>query len=169
MEAGNNRMERLFVASDFIVPERIEQANYVLRPLTVLDVAHDYDAVMSSKESLRHIFCANDADWPADTMTLEDNYRDLERHQRDFEQRRGFTYTMETPDAQRCLGCVYIYPCQRGGYDAQVHYWVRDSMKPLGLEEELGAFLRQWLRDAWPFRNPVFPGREVSWQEWGAR
>ncbi len=160
-------MGKLFVPVDFVAPQRIEQANYVLRPLTTKDVENDYDAVMSSKESLRHIFREEDeAEWPADNMTLQDNYRDLERHQKDFEQRNGFTYTMETPDAQRCLGCVYIYPCQRGGYDAQVYYWVRDSVKVQGLEKELGVFLRQWLRDVWPFKHPVFPGRDVSWQDW---
>ncbi len=161
-------METRFVSEDVMVPQRVEQANYVLRPLTTNDVEHDYEAVMSSRESLRHIFCEYDTDWPADTMTLQENYRDLERHQQDFEQRKGFTYTMETPDAQCCLGCVYIYPCHRGEYDAEVHYWVRDSVKAHGIEEELGVFLRQWLRDVWLFHHPVFPGRDVSWQAWEA-
>ena len=161
-------MKTPFVSDEYVVPQRIEQAKYVLRPLTVADVENDYDAVMSSKESLRHIFCADDAEWPADTMSMQDNYRDLEQHQKDFEERDGFTYTMESPDASRCLGCVYIYPCQRGEYDAQVHYWVRDSVKAQGLEAELGSFVRQWLQDAWPFRHPVFPGRDVTWQDWEA-
>ena len=157
-----------FVPDDFVVPRRIEQANYILRPLTTDDVENDYAAVMSSRESLRHIFHENDAEWPADTMTLQDNYRDLKRHQEDFQQRRGFTYTMETPDGRRCLGCLYIYPCRRGRYDAQVHYWVRDREKARGLEEELGAFLRRWLNEAWPFKSPVFPGRDLSWEDWNA-
>jgi hypothetical protein len=161
-------MNTPFVPEDFVVPLHIEQAKYVLRPLTTDDVEKDYDAVMSSRESLRHIFLENDVEWPADTMTLQDNLRDLERHQKDFEQRSGFTYTMETPDAKLCLGCVYIYPCLRGGYDAQVHYWVRDNVKAQGLEKELGAFLRQWLRDVWPFQHPVFPGRDITWRDWEA-
>jgi hypothetical protein len=160
-------MESLFVSEEFVVPQRVEQRNYLLRPLTTTDVEKDYEAVMSSKESLRQIFGEN-GEWPAETMTLQDNYRDLERHQTDFEQRRGFTYTMETPDGNRCLGCVYIYPCQRGDYDAQVFYWVRDSVKAQGVEAELGAFLRQWLRQVWPFQRPAFPGREVSWRAWEA-
>jgi hypothetical protein len=160
-------METLFVAEDFVVPQRIEQGTYVLRPLTTADVEHDYEAVMSSKERLRRIFREHDK-WPAENMTLQDNYRDLERHQSDFEQRQGFTYTMETPAGDRCLGCVYIYPCPRGEYDAQVYYWVRDSVKAQGVEEELGAFLRQWLHQVWPFQQPVFPGRDLSWQEWEA-
>jgi len=49
-------MQTLFVPEDFRVPQRIEQANYVLRPLTTADVEKDYEAVMSSKDSLRQIF-----------------------------------------------------------------------------------------------------------------
>lgn len=160
-------METLFVSEEFVVPQRIEQGNFVLRPLTTADVENDYEAVMSSKESLRQIFSEH-GEWPADGMTLQDNYRDLERHQTEFEERQGFTYTLETSTGDFCLGCVYIYPCQRGDYDAQVYYWVRDSAKALGIEEEVGLFLRQWLRQVWPFERPVFPGRDVSWREWEA-
>ncbi|MFO7698623.1 MAG: GNAT family N-acetyltransferase [Anaerolineae bacterium] len=156
-----------FVPASFVVPLRVEQPGYVLRPLTVDDVEHDYDAVMSSVESLRHIFREQD-DWPAEDMTVQDNLRDLARHQRDFEQRAGFTYTVETPDGTRCLGCVYIYPCQRGGYDARVNYWVRDSEATRGLDEDLGAFLRRWLVDTWPFSRVAYPGREIPWAEWEA-
>ena len=160
-------METAFVPADFDVPHRIEQINYVLRPLTTADVENDYEAVMSSTQSLRQIFGEND-EWPAETMTLQENYRDLERHQTDFEQRRGFTYTVETPAGDRCLGCVYIYPCQPGAYDAQVYYWVRDSVKAQGVEAELGTFLHQWLRQVWPFQQPVSPGRALSWRAWKA-
>lgn len=160
-------MKANFVPTDFVVPLQIEQPRYRLRPLTTADVEKDYDAVMSSKESLRQIFRQQDT-WPADTMTLEDNYRDLARHQHDFERRQGFTYTMETPTGDRCLGCVYIYPCTVDGYDALVFYWVRDSEKAQGLETELDTFLRQWLAEVWPFQQPVFPGRDIAWPEWKA-
>ncbi|NLG28725.1 MAG: GNAT family N-acetyltransferase [Chloroflexi bacterium] len=156
-----------FVPASFVVPLRVEHPNFVLRPLTVDDVEHDYDAVMSSVESLRHVFAAQD-DWPADDMTIEDNYRDLARHQQDFERRAGFTYTVETPDGARCLGCVYIYPTGRGDYQARVHYWVRDSDNARGLDVALGATLRRWLAEAWPFERVAFPGREIPWAEWAA-
>ena len=74
-------MQTLFVPEDFRVPQRIEQANYVLRPLTTADVEKDYEAVMSSKDSLRQIFGENDA-WPDEQMTLQENERDRQRHQR---------------------------------------------------------------------------------------
>ncbi len=160
-------MESLFVPADFRVPQRIEQPHYILRPLTVADVAKDYEAVMSSTQSLRQIFGEHDA-WPDAQMTVHENERDLQRHQADFEQRRGFTYTVETLDGDSCLGCVYMYPCDRGDYDARVYYWVRDSVKAQGVDAHVGAFLRQWLREVWPFQRPVFPGRDVSWHAWNA-
>ncbi len=160
-------METPFVPENFHVPQWVKRPNYVLRPLTTADVEKDYEAVMSSKDSLRQIFGEND-NWPAEHMTLQDNERDLQRHQSDFEQRRGFTYTMETPEGNTCLGCVYIYPAKRDDNDAEVYYWVRNSLKAQGGEAELGAYLRQWLREVWPFRQPIFPGRDVSWQEWEA-
>ena len=64
-------MKTLFVSEDFLVPQRIEQAHYVLRPLTTADVEKDYEAVMSSKQSLRRIFGEND-DWPDEHMTLQE-------------------------------------------------------------------------------------------------
>ncbi len=160
-------MKTRFVADDFRVPQRVDQPTFVLRPLTTADAEKDYEAVMSSKERLRQIFGERDA-WPADDMTLHENERDLEGHQTDFAQRQGFTYTVETLAGDTCLGCVYIYPCDRGDYDAQVYYWVRDSVTAHGLEVELGAFVRHWLRAAWPFAQPVFPGRDVSWHAWEA-
>ncbi|MBV7337457.1 GNAT family N-acetyltransferase [Chloroflexi bacterium TSY] len=133
--------------------------------MTTDDVEQDFEAVMSSKESLRQIFAPND-DWPADEMTLQDNYNDLQRHESDFDQRVGFTYTVVTVNEQSCLGCVYIYPSPTKQHDARVYYWVRDSAKPQELDKKLGDFLHHWVADAWPFHNPVFPGREISWAEW---
>ena len=45
--------KRPIVPVDFIVPERLETATFVLRPLTVHDVIRDYDAVMSSVAELK--------------------------------------------------------------------------------------------------------------------
>ncbi len=160
-------MERQFVPSDFTIPLRIETPDYILRKLTTEDVEQDFEAVMSSKESLRQIFCAHD-NWPADDMTLQDNYNDLKEHEDEFDQRTGFTYTVVTVDEQTCLGCVYIYPWFGKQYDARVYYWVRDSEKARGLDEKLRDFLRHWLHEAWPIHNPVFPGKDLSWEEWEA-
>ena len=81
-------MHVLFVPDDFRVPQHVEQEQFVLRPLTTAEVEKDDEAVMSSKESLGHIFAEND-NWPAENMTLQENERDLARHHNDFAQRKG--------------------------------------------------------------------------------
>lgn len=158
-------MENLFVPKDFIIPLSINNTDFILRKLTTSDVEKDFEAVMSSKKNLRNIFCEND-EWPADNMTLQDNYNDLKEHEEEFNQRKGFTYTVVKPDEEMCLGCVYIYPWFGMTYDCQVYFWVRDSEIKNGLERKLESFIRQWLQDKWSLNNPVFPGRDLSWNEW---
>ncbi len=158
-------MKPPFVPTNFTIPLRLVNPDFILRKLTIEDVEQDYEAVMSSKESLRHIFAPQD-DWPADEMTLQDNLQDLQRHQDDFDQRKGFTYTVVSPEEDACIGCVYIYPWKGKQYDAQVYFWVRDAVKPRGLEEKLGQVLHHWLADVWPFRAPAFPGRQIPWDIW---
>ena len=158
-------MDKPFVPANFIIPLRLETPHFILRKLTTADVEQDYEAVMSSKENLRQIFSAQD-EWPRDEMTLQDNFNDLKEHQEDFDQRRGFTYTVVSPSEDTCLGCVYFYTWRGAQYDAQVYYRVRDAVKPNDLEKQLDHFLHQWLAETWPFRAPAFPGREVAWDIW---
>jgi hypothetical protein len=51
-------------------------------------------------------------------------------------------------------------------HDAEIHYWVRDSVKIEGIEDELGAFVHQWIQHEWPFQNPAYPGRDIPWKQW---
>jgi len=55
-------VKKEFVPSDFEVLEKIETADFILRKLTTKDVEQDYEAVMSSRESLRQIFAKDDDD-----------------------------------------------------------------------------------------------------------
>ena len=59
-------------------------------------------------------------------MGLAQNLADLERHARDAADRTGFTYTVLSLDGD-VIGCVYVYPPRRAGYDAEVRSWVRAS------------------------------------------
>jgi hypothetical protein len=61
-------------------------------------------------------------------------------------------------DEARALGCVYIYPTRKQGYDAEVYLWARQSELASGLEAELTTAVRSWLRAKWPFENAAFPG-----------
>ena len=71
------------------------------------------------------------------------------------------------PDESRILGCVYIYPTRKKGYDAEVYLWARQSELASGLETELTAVVKAWLAAEWPFRNPALPGRDITMEEWG--
>ena len=154
-----------FVPTDFLVPESLECEGFRLRMLTVNDVVRDYDAVMSSVDHLRTIFPGGT--WPVD-LTLEQNLVDLGWHQKEFQTRRSFTYTVVTPDESQVLGCVYIEPTSKRGYDAQVCLWARASQLEDVLENRLFAAVEKWIKVNWPFRQVGFPGRRLSWDEWEA-
>ena len=106
-----------------------------------------------------------DDDWPLG-LTLEEDLIDLAWHQREFTQRHSFAYTVMAPDESACLGCVYLLPTGSPGHDVQAFYWVRTSELAGGLDDRLGAALRAWLAERWPFRGVAFPGREIAWADW---
>ena len=156
-----------FVPADFEVPRLHETNDFRIRPLTVHDLVKDYDAVMTSRQHLRGVF-GPESSWPADTLSLTGNLVDLGWHQNEFQRRSSFTYAVMSPNEKQELGCVYVFPSSKSGYDAVVYYWVRSSAFEQGLEPVLGQVLNEWLKDAWPFESVAFPGRGISWQEWAA-
>jgi hypothetical protein len=150
---------RPLVPAGFTVPERLETADFVLRPLTVHDVVRDFDAVMSSAAELKGRM-ADGSTWP-DGLTLEENLVDLGWHQREFTIRHSFAYTVVSPDGARCLGCCYIYPSADPAVDAEAFYWARGARIGDPADVALGAAFRGWLARDWPFRRVAFPGREA--------
>lgn len=150
-----------FVSKGFKVPEKLETERFRLRMLTVNDVVKDYDAVITSKDHLHEIWGPG---WP-DGLTLEQNLIDLGWHQKEFLRRRSFAYTLVSLDESQVLGCVYIYPTYKKGYDAEVYLWARQSELAGGLETELEAAVTSWLAAEWPFKNAVLPGRDISFED----
>ena len=100
-------MTQPFVAAEFKVPEQLETPEFRLRMLTVHDVVKDYDAVMSSVEHLSKVWPGSG--WP-EGLTLEQNLIDLGWHQKEFQRRRSFAYTVVNLAETQVLGCVYINP-----------------------------------------------------------
>ena len=152
-----------FVDRSFEVPEILETDDFRLRMLTVNDVIKDYDAVMSSVDHLSKVWPGSG--WP-DGLTLEEDLIDLGWHQKEFQRRSSFAYTVVALDESRVLGCVYIYPTRKKGYDAEIYLWARQSELASGLEAELTASVKAWLKDKWPFKNAVLPGTDISLEEW---
>ncbi|MGI9264547.1 MAG: GNAT family N-acetyltransferase [Gammaproteobacteria bacterium] len=155
-----------FVAPDFDVPKKLETDQYRLRMLTVNDVVKDYDAVISSAAHLKTVWPGST--WPSG-LTLEQNLIDLGWHQKEFQRRRSFAYTVVETDESRVIGCVYIDPTRKAEYDAVVFLWTRPPDQTDIIDEDrLRVAVRQWLDDAWPFENAVFPGTDISWEDWEA-
>lgn len=154
-----------FVPTDFAVPDTFETTEFRLRMLTVHDVVKDYDAVITSIDHLKTIW--PDGTWPVG-LTLEQNLIDLGWHQKEFPTRRSFAYTVVTLSESVVLGCVYIEPTYRQGYEAVVYLWTRQSELAGGLETRLHAAVKEWIHSRWPFKTVGFPGRDISWDAWRA-
>jgi hypothetical protein len=153
-----------FVPKEYQVPATLETMEFRLRMLTVNDVVKDYDAVVTSSEHCKTIWGGK---WP-EGLTLEQNLIDLGWHQKEFQTRRSFAYTVVRLDEARVLGCVYILPTRKRGYDAEVYLWARQSELAGGLEERLYAAVKSWVQTKWPFTAVAFPGREISLEAWRA-
>ena len=151
-----------FVPVDFDVPAVLETQRFRLRMLTVHDLVKDYDAVMSSVEHIQKIWGTK---WP-EGYTLEQGLIDLGWHQKEFQRRRSFAFTVVSLDESRVLGTVYLNPTRKVGYDAVVYLWARQSELASGLEDNLRVTVKKWLKDKWPFRKVAFPGADIDWQTW---
>lgn len=154
-----------FVPREFVIPEILETKEFRLRMLTVNDVVKDYDAVMTSVDHLRTIWPGSG--WP-EGLTFEQDLIDLGWHQKEFQMRKSFAYTVVNPSESMVIGCVYIDPTRKNGYDAAVYLWARQSELAGGLESRLYEAVREWIAKEWPFKKVAFPGRDVEWEVWRA-
>ena len=142
-----------FVPTDFRPPSSFAVGAFRLEPLGPAHNDRDYAAWTSSMDHLRSLPGYPDGRWPRE-MSLADNRRDLERHARDFAERKGFTYTV-LDAGDDVVGCLYIYPCDDGVHDATVLSWLRES--EAGHEEAFRQGIAAWLRsDDWPFTRPLY-------------
>lgn len=151
-------------------PVGFRTEHLIVRPIELDDVALDYEAVMSSRQSLR---IWEQSTWPEDDFTVEDNRADLvkmvERHADGY----AFGYTVMPPDESQCLGCIYVFATDANwlegadvtslvdaahwsDVDAVVSFWVRESRVVDGLDRELVEQMRMWFSDAWNLERAVF-------------
>jgi hypothetical protein len=154
---------RPLVPADFDVPARCDGPGFHLRMLTVRDVVLDYAAVMESEVRLVGFMDPASA-WPRG-LTIEENLIDLGWHQREFTSRHSFAYTVMNDAEDRCLGCCYVYPSDRAGWDAMAYYWCREREYREGLDDTLGRVFRGMLA-TWPLPRIAFPGRDIPWARW---
>jgi hypothetical protein len=142
-------MSDAFVPRDFAPPETPVRDGFILEPLGPEHNERDHAAWMSSIDHIRSTpgFPLSDG-WPK-PMRLDENRTDLQQHAADFAARTGFTYTVLSPTDRDVIGCVYIYPSKKEGYDAWVRSWVRASHAHL--DGPLRRTVADWLASGWPF------------------
>ena len=154
-----------FVPADFKVPDTLENQYFRVRMLTVNDVVKDYDAVMTSIDHLKGVFGPN-SKWPSKDLTFEQDLIDLGWHQKEFQRRSSFAYTVVSLDESEVIGCLYINPSVKGDYDAEIDMWVRASVLDQGLDAILFNTIKEWVAKDWPFKKVAYPGRDITWEEW---
>jgi hypothetical protein len=132
------------VPDGFAVPAGLEHERFRLRMLTVDDVVKDFDAICDRVDR-------DGSTEPPFVATVAENLVDLGWHQKEFELRRSFAYTVVAPDESQVLGCVYITPSDT--HDARVRMWLRRSAWEDGLDPLLETALREWLLRKWPFQK----------------
>ena len=147
-----------------IVSKGMSTNRYNIRTLTINDLVKDYDAVMSSFDRLKGVFGPKDT-WP-EGLTIEDNLIDLGWHQKEFQNKSSFAFTVMSKDEKICLGCVYINPPSKLSFDSEVILWVRESEMATGLDNHLFSTVKNWVKTDWWFNNVAYPGRDISWDDW---
>jgi hypothetical protein len=67
---------------------------------------------------------------------------------------------------RRLLGCVYVDPPGKIGFDTEVYHWVPADELGTGLEQALDETVRHWISEKWSFEAVAYPGRDHLWEEW---
>ena len=140
--------EQSFVPDDFEAPRTLAGEGFVLEPLGPEHNESDHAAWMSSIDHIRATPGFQGSWPPVEGMSLEDNLGDLTRHRQDFEERKGFTFTILDPDSREVIGCLYLYPTKDDG-DVSVRSWV--SADHAELDEPLAEAIKAWLEADWPW------------------
>jgi hypothetical protein len=155
-----------FVPADFQVPELYTsaQGTFKLKPLGPNYANQDYAAYMSSIQHLQKTFTFSSS-WPHAGLTMAEAIKDVEGEMAGFKARRKFTYAVLNPVESRELGCVYISPSNKQGYDATVRMWVTENQFVIGFEDRLYSEVKTWIKAKWPFEKVAFIGREISREE----
>ena len=163
------------VPKDFKIPMLVRTESFLLRPLIFDRFPLDYESYMSSVEHLQNTFDL-DGDqielggevWPAGS-DLEFAVIDAAWCHMEWKIfRSSFTYSVLDLDESRQLGCGYIFPCNKVGYDVLCQTWVRADEFERGFDPQFYEWFRSWVEQVWPFasRTVGWPGRDIPWEAW---
>jgi hypothetical protein len=97
------------ISDQFAPPRSALLRGFSVEVLSPVYADQDFAAVSASADSIRHVF-GPENDWPAPTMTHQENCVDLLRHEREFDERRAFAYALLGAASKNYLGCLYLKP-----------------------------------------------------------
>ena len=158
-----------WLPADFRHPDRVElPTGHHLRPIRAEDAEIDLPAVRGSRERLWAMY-GEAWGWPPEQMSLEQDREDLAHHEDEARRQVAFNYALLDAAETELVGCCYLDPATRAGYDVEVSWWVRDEYVGSPVEAALDAFLPDWIAGVWPFRQPAYVGRRISWTDYLAR
>ncbi len=143
-------------------PESWAGPGFAARPLRLADAEDDFAAVLASADRLRGAMDPDDP-WPAG-LSLHENRVDLGWHEREFTAGHSYAWTLRDPADRLTLGCAYLYPADRAGFDAMAFWWVRTGHE--ALDAPVGDAFRALIA-ALPL-TCAFPGRDQFWPNWRA-
>ena len=153
------------VPDSFQPPRSYAAKNYRLVPLGP-DVAQmDFNAYMGSIDHIRSSLGGN---WPRPDLTMADQAKDMEGEKAQWDGRKSFPFAVLTSDGTKELGCFYIRPSDKEGYDAVATIWVTKDQFDKGFETQLLTDMKAWLNTAWPFKKVAWPGHDIPMAEWRA-
>jgi YVTN family beta-propeller protein len=146
-----------FTPAAFVAPGPPRIGSYVWNILEPAILAPDYQALLDQEGRSGPV-----------TITKPQDYGELKRHRWEFQHHTAFAYGILSPDKQSELGCVYINPSTKTGYDATVKLWVTKQGAAAGLDPVLEKAVRAWVAAKWPFKKVAFPGRDMPMSEWNS-
>ena len=69
-------------------------------------------------------------------------------------------------DETELIGCVYVYPPEKVGSDADISWWVREEYVGSEVERAFDETVPKWIEAEWPLEAPYFVGHSISWDDW---
>jgi hypothetical protein len=156
----------MLVSRDFSPPEKLDCGDFIIRKIYAKDVYLDYTAVMSSINIIKKV---RGGSWPTKELTIEDDLIDLCWHQREFEFKNSFAFTVMNNDETKCLGCIYFYPPRTGMSSARsddqaevnISMWVIQEEYDKGLYPKLFKTVKEWVTKDWPFHKVAYVNKEI--------
>lgn len=146
-------------------PHELDTPRTHLEPLQPKHVEWDYAAFMGSRRMLRETL--RWGDWPSPDFTLDDNFEDLTRHWKEFQDGIAYAYTVQDDARTHCVGCIYVNPIRERNLAVKTPacmllFWVIEPELANDLDRHLLASCLDWFRTKWPFESVVIPIRRTN-------